>query len=296
MSNPDTSAVTEIAISVWDADSQEHVSVTSEMRTKAMGAVQQIMAGTVVLALNIKRIKDERLYLAIPDERGKPFQSWKTFVDEFLIKAGIGYANAQRFYRIADTFDDFLGRMVGGENGDVFLGENRKLFSIKKLDELTRFPKEQIDQLNESDLVTLEDGRVLSYKELLNLSLKEITDARKSLEKENATLQEQVTTTSEALVAANDRLASLGESEGAAKLVGELEIRIQELEGAKITADKAEATAAKIYDEFSNRALSLESIPLSQLDEATRTKILSLFESHYARMGRFVAALRGEDS
>jgi len=204
------------AMMVFDDESQAVVKVTKEMQDRAWAAHENLKSGILQVAKSLFQIKSEKLYLAL---------GFNSFQDYF-INAGFGKTNAYRHLAIGQVFSLTAGKnvpTVGHENetfprgnaegetfprgnaeGETFPrgnaeGENVPTWDPDNLDELqslgvhklydiTRFTREQINELLAGGTIFGLNGDSLNLEELRQMSAadagKKISEMMKKKDKE----------------------------------------------------------------------------------------------------------------
>ncbi len=281
---------TDLGFKVFDADSGEHVLVTAEMQMDAIKTLQQATAGLVVTSMNVKKLKDERLYLCFTTDRGKHYNSWREFVEDRLTNNGIGYATAQRMIRVADNFDGLFQRIIGGENESSFSGETKYSLNITKLDELTRLPCEIIEQINDSDELVLPDGRVMTVSQLMDMKREDLIKEVKELNGKKVVLEEGKALAEEKAASLQEQVDSLADKDHTVRMVVELSEQLDKLQGEKISKDSAE----KYWKEF-DKVVESAFIAASRIpqvdDENIRVKIRQILSGTIARANTMLTEL-----
>ena len=256
----------------------------------AIKTLQQATAGLVVTSMNVKKLKDERLYLCFTTDRGKHYNSWREFVEDRLTNNGIGYATAQRMIRVADNFDGLFQRIIGGENESSFSGETKYSLNITKLDELTRLPCEIIEQINDSDELVLPDGRVMTVSQLMDMKREDLIKEVKELNGKKVVLEEGKALAEEKAASLQEQVDSLADKDHTVRMVVELSEQLDKLQGEKISKDSAE----KYWKEF-DKVVESAFIAASRIpqvdDENIRVKIRQILSGTIARANTMLTEL-----
>lgn len=191
---------TEKSFSVYDLENDKFVEVTPEQQHTAAYFHNQVLLGAFVSAIAIKKIFDERLYLAMG------CQSKEEYIETTL---PFGRNQAYKLFAIANKFDSVSksfsnNNLLGdgsSENSETVPNSVLSSFSIEKLYELSKMDNEQLDKLSikgkvkiDGEEFTLEDFKEMSAKEVAQ-QIKKATgkyqEKLKKIETENIQLTEQ---------------------------------------------------------------------------------------------------------
>lgn len=179
-------------LKVYDADIDKVVEITAEMQLRAVNAFQQLHGGFFIVANTIKRIYDEKLYLA------HGIQSR----DQFLSTLGfIGRRQAYTLLAVASKFENVFKERMIGENSEE-LKTRFEGVGIQKLYEIMTLDDDEIISLGEGKEITvgdkslnLEDIKGTAYRELekqFKNAKKKLSDDLSFISEENKILKEEI--------------------------------------------------------------------------------------------------------
>lgn len=168
----------QIATSVFDGETGEMAEVTAEGQRMASYLHQQVLLGVFISATAIKKMFDEKLYLALGCQTK----------EEYCLTLPYGYRQANKLYQIAAKFEDVSKNLIGeGFTGISSSGmlENMNSSShlnekdiaslgITKLYQLTRLEDENIKELIKEGKTELGGGEI-SIEEIKEMSAKEVS-------------------------------------------------------------------------------------------------------------------------
>jgi len=270
MQNEELQVVESTGYIVFDADHKEKVAVSAEMLTKAQMAVADMSVAEVVMANNIKRLHDDRLYLCFHDESGRPYHSWKGFCDGWLYnRFGKSYSQIQRYFRISDYFSNYTSENAfsirAGAKNEI-PGGTSLLFPVTKLEELTRFPADMVEALDQGESVTLSDGRVVTLQELLEMSRKDLIAERKQVTGQNQELTEQLALAEATNQELKNQLEVIGNSNLTVERMNKMEKELNELKGRQIAIEDAQKALHESEKQLQAIFKLLEAIPVDDVE------------------------------
>jgi len=201
-------------LTVYDAENDAWVEVNAEQQRFAGYVHQQVLLGVFVSATAIKKVFDEKLYLALG------CQSRDEYIETML---PYGKRQTYRLYAVANKFNSVLGNgdlMQLQGNNDKYLIDKTENVSLKshlnnrtievqtlgelginKLYELTKLDDDELKDLVKKNKVELGNGEysLEDIKEMTGQELrKQMTEIRKKyqarlslVEEENETLKEE---------------------------------------------------------------------------------------------------------
>jgi hypothetical protein len=193
--------MTEKAITTYDAEQDKMISLTRKQIHLAGVLHQQMTFGVFITAVALKRMKDEKLYLAL---------NCQSFNEYLLTMSPIGRVQAYAYVKIAERFQQFLPEI--GQEGvregvrDVQSTEHIEDLGIQKLYELTRLDEvdfnEVIDGKGNFSLEEVKEMTVREFREEITKMKKakdkylsksaQLDEENKLLFQENETLKKQV--------------------------------------------------------------------------------------------------------
>ncbi len=227
--------------SILDSESGNFVEITPELQRNAMYVHGQIQLGTFAIALAIKKIYDEKLYL------GLGCSSRKEYAETML---PFGRKQAEKYYKVADKVSQFMPELK--ENGASMRhlepGDTEKLDGIgmAKLYELTKLEDadfEEIMEGNEVNGVSLEEIKAASVRE----ATAEIKRIRDAYSKKLAVQDEAIKTLKAEKQANDDKIRAAEEKLNTAKAIedkfrreaGSVEDKQRAIKAAKSLLDEA---------------------------------------------------------
>lgn len=164
---------------VRDAETGDWVTVTPEMQARAASARRHIEMATLVKAVALKAVADERLYLA---------DGCSSFKDWVHVVLGTSYASAKDYVRIGrrvaplmpalgsgDGLSGEVPQLAGGQSIglDSERVESVSSLGLVKLSQLTRLDEARFADVVERGVVTL-DGETFTLEELQEMSSREL--------------------------------------------------------------------------------------------------------------------------
>lgn len=150
-------------MTVFDGDKQDFVKVSKEQQLSAGYIHQQIAMGVFITALAIKKMYDEKLYLAFN------CSTREEYADTML---PFGRRQAEKYYRIADKFKEYLpenANLSSQIEGDV------QELGIAKLYELTKIEDEDLRTVMSGGNLTGADGNKYSLEDINDMSARELS-------------------------------------------------------------------------------------------------------------------------
>mgnify|MGYP007123664439 FL=1 len=185
-------------LNVFDSDTQKWVEITHEQQRLAYYVEQQISAGVFISAVALKKIRDEKLYLA----RGA-----QNF-EEYITMLPFGRSTAFNYLKVADRFENVLpAQLSDGKVHDMDFKDEKVHdmdfesdetspiggFSYQKLLELAKLDDNELKSLLEDGKVTINDSEI-SLEDIKDMSAREASQAIKLIK---VKYQEKVDTLSE---------------------------------------------------------------------------------------------------
>jgi len=165
------------SLMVFDSDKGDFVQVTPDMQRHAAYVHQQIAMGTFMIALAIKKMFDEKLYLGLGCSN-------KTEYCETMLP--FGRQQAYKYYKIGKKFQKYLP----GDSESVAPGRHFEDLGYKKLYELTKLDDADFEELIETGEI---DGFKMEQfkKQTYNEAMKEINLLRRKSSKKISILEEE---------------------------------------------------------------------------------------------------------
>ncbi|MEQ8578178.1 MAG: hypothetical protein RIC57_09095 [Balneola sp.] len=169
---------------VFDADSGETVAVSAEMRSLAFGLQQRLDATTLVTALILKKVSDEKLYLAFD------CSSFKEYAETML---PFGYSSSKKYLIIGNKFAPMLPEFDSkGDSNHLLESENVAELSglgYSKLYELTKVEDADFSEVMTEGKLVMPDGSELTLDDLRDMSARDVIE---EVRKVRAPLQKEV--------------------------------------------------------------------------------------------------------
>ena len=270
-----------IGFSMYDADSGETIIVTPEMQHAATETHSAIAASQSSLLYCIYRMGSERLYLALG------CRSFRGYCEKYLEKLGISGRSARRYRRIGEIVPKTLARLTEGLANLGHVGQFGQI-SVERLDYLASLPDEKITSLEDLDEIELEDGRVLTGRQLMALASAELHTAVKQLRTEKEALHEQNERLRVDVEAKDTRLNELADADERNRHYLDLIEQIQKYQLATIAAERARESWEKSEKIFDHQLAFLDKIP-NVPDMATMDYARGVLESIIRRAQRILA-------
>jgi len=188
---------------VYDAENDKWIEVTREQQSMAAYVHQQVLLGVFVSAMAIKKVFDERLYLALG------CQTRDEYIDMML---PYGRRQVYRLISIAEKFDGVYGNLLQNkELADVGSTDSSKLVTLKslnspelkeindlgvtKLYELVKLDDDELSELVKKGKTKV-NGNDISLEEIKDASAREvskiISEAKKKMQSKIDQLTEDV--------------------------------------------------------------------------------------------------------
>ena len=276
-----------IGFSMYDADSGETIIVTPEMQHAATETHSAIAASQSSLLYCIYRMGSERLYLALG------CRSFRGYCEKYLERLGISGRTARRYRRIGEIVPKTLARLAEGWPPEAGMATVASLatggqISVKKLDYLAMLPEEKITSLEDLDEIELEDGRVLTGRQLMALASAELHTAVKQLRTEKEALHEQNERLRVDVEAKDSRLNELADADERNRHYLDLIEQIQKYQLATVAAERARESWEKSEQIFDHQLAFLDKIP-NVSDMATMDYARGVLESIIRRAQRILA-------
>ena len=270
-----------IGFSMYDADSGETVLVTPEMQHAATETHSAIAASQSSLLYCVYRMGSERLYLALG------CRSFRGYCEKYLEKLGISSRSARRYRRIGEVVPRTLARLTEGLASTGRGGQHGQI-SVERLDYLASLPEEKITSLEDLDEIELEDGRVLTGRQLMALASAELHTAVKQLRTEKEALHEQNERLRVDVEAKDGRLNELADADERNRHYLDLIEQIQKYQLATVAAERARESWEKSEQIFDHQLAFLDKIP-NVSDTATMDYARGVLESTIRRAQRILA-------
>lgn len=142
---------------VFDPESQEHLSFTDTQVYEAEELDRSLRRSVLEIALNLKRILDDRLYLALG------FETRQDYIEQRL---PFGKVQAYSYKGIGDAFAPLL--LASGDSGNVHRVNTEDLsdLGVKRLDLLRQMDRERLHRLVREGVLDLGDGETLTLQEV----------------------------------------------------------------------------------------------------------------------------------
>lgn len=148
----------EHSLIVYDAEHDAMVEVTREQQMLAASLHRQVVIGAFITALALKRIRDERLYVAL---------GCHTFDEYTVSMCPFNRAQAYKYLKIAQRFEQLLPNMEElkeiaeskkvNKNSERFVQSTGQM-GIEKLYELTRLEDNDLEELTTTGKLSTPDG------------------------------------------------------------------------------------------------------------------------------------------
>ncbi len=172
------------ALSVYDAEAKELVSIEPETQLRAASQHRLVEASTLVKAVALARIADERLYL------GLGCSSMKEYAEQMLADK---YRNVLNYVKVGRKFGALLPStevqpvaLLGNGEPSAEAEEQAQDASawgglgLRKLVALTRVEDASFEDLVGDDALTMPDGTAVSREELAAMNSKQVEELVRS--------------------------------------------------------------------------------------------------------------------
>ncbi len=179
--------------SVYDSETKEFVQIDAETRALAQALQQRVDMATLMTAMILKRMSDEKLYL------GLGYSNFKEYVLETL---PFGESSAKKYLKIGRKFAGVLPEDFGKGEPVHLLEENenaQKLsgLGVKKLYDLTKIEDADFSEVVSQGVVKLNDGTELDLDEINASTAKEFKAQLDAHREYQADLEKELDKTAE---------------------------------------------------------------------------------------------------
>lgn len=266
----------ELVTTVWDAETNQLHRIEPERQKIASHLHQQALTGTLITAIAIKRIYDEKFYLELG------CSTREEYADTML---PFSARQARKYYAVASRFDKYLGLTAGSaplqlaENNRETVNEdslkpgendeNRKSTSdlgrlgVEKLYDLLSLPEENLEELITTGKTTVRDLSPLTIEEITEKKSREFAKQMKEMRQQltgklSRLEQENLKLKSEAS-AAEDRMREAREMwEKGAQLESKYIGAERTLEGKRRSIARAHELLSELMREVTKIEITLE--------------------------------------
>lgn len=144
---------------ITDRETGEEYVITPQLTGKAENTILRIQHNLMDICLNLKMIKEDKLYLYAMGEDGEV--GYETFADFAVERLPWSFRQVQKYISIADSF-------LGSQTGE----NNEKFFQLPftSLYELSQLPQETKDEMLETGTLVLATGEELSIEALTKIA------------------------------------------------------------------------------------------------------------------------------
>ncbi len=261
---------------MYDAELGDYVDITPAFQRNAAYVHGQIQMGTFAIALAIKKIYDEKLYL------GLGCSSKEEYANRML---PFSRKQANKYYRVADRISQYMPQIdtndAPGRHLDAPESKKFSEMGIRKLYELTKVDDADFEELMEGgDLNghTLEEFKAMTVRQATEeiAKIRKVSGERisileeknKYLQSENETLKEKETDARERMKNARDLEYIYGEkkmsSEVARQKMSEAGDRLAQAQelivalGSSVDNDSPELIRKSFYDIYNTLMMMVE--------------------------------------
>lgn len=164
--------------SVYDADEDRFVKVTHEQRSLALALQQRLDVATLVTAVILKRMADEKLYLSLG------FSSFREYAE---LRLPFNYRQAHKYAEIGRKFAEYfesedpnVQSTARDSSKPGQITEDLGSLGVEKLYELSQLEDADFSEILSEGKITLADGTELDLEDIKSQS---VQDLNKQLEK-----------------------------------------------------------------------------------------------------------------
>ncbi|MEP0004550.1 MAG: hypothetical protein ABJ387_03650 [Balneola sp.] len=173
--------------SVYDAETKEFVKVSNEQRELAQFLHNVVQRFVLDTALILKRISDEKLYLALGAS------SFKEYAENHLT---FSYRTAKDYLAVGRKFAPYLPELslerAPGALSEKEGVQNLEKLGIKKLLELSKIEDADFTEVISKGVVKLDDGTELDLDEINSSTSKDFKERIEEYRKYNADLEAEL--------------------------------------------------------------------------------------------------------